>query len=1380
MGQQKGEIVKSVSVFAAVLLAVTFSAPAFGQSTYATVSGTIEDASRALLPGVSITATNNATGVVSTALSNESGTYNITGLLPGAYTVSAELPGFQKATYTNVTLGNAQQVRLNFSLQVASQAQSVEVTVAADTLLATSSSSVGEVLSQQRVQDLPIVGNNVLSFFALMPGVRMDDNGVTGTFAGLAADKVSVQRDGIEASASGRYFQAGAQTATFVNPDLVGEVRIIVAPVDAELGRGNGQIQLLTRSGTNEFRGTAAWFARNTALDANTWSNNRQVDPKTGAWKPVTPDWNNTHQLTGSLGGPIKKNKTFFFTLYDQTIVRARTIQNPQVLTPCARNGIFRYFDNWNNGNAIATTQASGNTPTIPVVDGLGNPLTPATNPNGSPFNGSLRYASVFGRVTNTPTRPDCSDAIVQAGTNWDANRKALDPTGYITKLLGKMPMPNNYEIGDGLNTAGHRWVRRESDGTESIFGTSGNLARKQINTKIDHNFNSTNKLGVSYTYEDSAGTANFAQWPGGFQGRVFRKPQTLSLNFVSTLSPALVNETRAGMRRTGSNTYNALTDPATGKDAQSFLPNYAGYPIMLALTVNPFGSTTTGVNGGAYLGGGGTASYLDTTGLWTYGDSLSWTKGKHAFKMGGEIRRQRSLAYEAGGATLPTTIPQAFGGDAPNAPISTNAISGTTIPGLAGTSASGNNATMRNLLNFLSGSLNRITEFRFMQSPTKLDAFEDYRTQPLRQRDFHGNEASIFFKDDWKVKKSLTLNLGLRWDYFGSFYEASGFMPAAAGGPSAIWGISGSSFADWMKPGVRGKDTTIAFFGKNSPNPGTPWRRNDYNNFGPAVGFAWQVPWFGAGKTTVRGGYQVTYQIGWSYNQLSFAASAPGSGDSISYTGDSNLTYLDLTKLASVIPLPSPFKPLQPIPTSSRTQQIYQPGSGLVTPYTQNLTFGVTRSLSSNLTMDLRYVGTLARKQNNNSGFNINVPNFLYNGLKEAFDAARAGGESPLLNQIFNGINLGAGTVGPNFTGAAALRADSRFNSNLANGNYMAMAATLNTLNYTTALNPGLPSIPPGVLGQVLKINGFPDNFVVANPQFTNINVITNDYSSNYHSFEAQVTMRPTQGIAMQSTYTWSKNLGTSGPMGLGTTYTNPVNRHADYSVQADTRVHDFRTNGTFALPFGPNKLLFGRSSGTAARIIEGWQVGWIVNVNSGAPLTVTGNNSLYANGRPDLVGPFPTRDGRVTFDGTPAATGAYWKPDTFAIDRDPQCSAIAASLQSLCTLNAIKDARTGQILLQNARPGAFPTMGYGQIFGPGRWRFDANISKAIKLTESKSLQFRLDASDILNHPEPNTPSLNLTGTAATTFGQIVASGATPAKTNLHRQLQAQLRLNF
>src|SRR3954454_1056595 len=153
-----------------------------------------------------------------------------------------------------------------------------------------------------------------------------------------------------------------------MSPDLIGQERLRVAPDHAQVGRGNAQIQFLTRSGTNQFHGSGVWAVRNSALDANTWNNNRQVDPKTGAWKPTVPDWANNHQFTGSVGGPIVKNKTFFFGLWDTLLVNGRTTPNSPGPTTGARNGIFRYFDNWNNGNSTQVT-AGGATPTIAVVD---------------------------------------------------------------------------------------------------------------------------------------------------------------------------------------------------------------------------------------------------------------------------------------------------------------------------------------------------------------------------------------------------------------------------------------------------------------------------------------------------------------------------------------------------------------------------------------------------------------------------------------------------------------------------------------------------------------------------------------------------------------------------------------------------------------------------------------------------------------------------------------------------------------------------------------------------------------------------------------------------------------------------------------------------
>src|SRR5215468_8886850 len=143
---------------ALAFLCVSVPVGVFAQSSNGSLSGTVTDAAKAFIPGVSVSATNTETGVVSTGISNESGTYNIPSLLPGVYKVTAELPGFQTQTFTDVRLGNAAQARLNFTLQVASLNTTVEVTASADRLLLESTSSVGAVLPQQAVQALPVVG----------------------------------------------------------------------------------------------------------------------------------------------------------------------------------------------------------------------------------------------------------------------------------------------------------------------------------------------------------------------------------------------------------------------------------------------------------------------------------------------------------------------------------------------------------------------------------------------------------------------------------------------------------------------------------------------------------------------------------------------------------------------------------------------------------------------------------------------------------------------------------------------------------------------------------------------------------------------------------------------------------------------------------------------------------------------------------------------------------------------------------------------------------------------------------------------------------------------------------------------------------------------
>ena len=452
-------------------------------------------------------------------MTNETGAYNFPSLLPGKYTVSASLTGLATENITNASLGASQSYRYNFKMGVATGNQSVDVSVSAETILAQSGATIGQALSEQKVHDLPLVGNNVLNLLSTLSGVEglVGTNGALGqnnafgregtTLAGVGAQNIPIVRDGVIVSDT-RY-PTGINAATVMNPDLIGEVRLILAPVDAELGRGNGTIQITTRSGTNKYTGSVVWTARNSALNPNSWTNNtnRSLPAGTPQFQanglPTVPkatqvNWGNEHQVTASYGGPIIKNKTFFFALVDINQALQRSLTNFQVLTPCARMGIFRYFDGWNAGNALATTTSTGATPTTASVNLDGTPRTNLLfRPDGvTPT--ALQIRSVYGPLAGIPTTNDCSDAainpttLVPAGatSGWDANRVQYDTTGFIHRNQAFVPLPNNYEIGDGLNTAGFRWLRHNT-GLDNLFSVGEDTGiRKQINVKIDQNFN--------------------------------------------------------------------------------------------------------------------------------------------------------------------------------------------------------------------------------------------------------------------------------------------------------------------------------------------------------------------------------------------------------------------------------------------------------------------------------------------------------------------------------------------------------------------------------------------------------------------------------------------------------------------------------------------------------------------------------------------------------------------------------------------------------------------------------------------------------------------------------------------------------------------------
>ena len=227
-----------------VVMCVGLSTATFAQTINASLSGTVQDSTQALIPGVTITATNTETGVSSTTTTNESGVYAFPSLQPGkSYSVNADLPGFRTRLVKNVELGSAQQVRQNFVLEVGGSTTSVDVSVAIDSTLATTSASIGNDLSGDKVRNLPLVGNNVLDMINIMPGYTppptLNNSTVAAqaTLNGLSVMSVNTTMDGLSVQDS-RY-DLGINSATHINPDLVDEIRLIVAP--AEQRRGAAQ-----------------------------------------------------------------------------------------------------------------------------------------------------------------------------------------------------------------------------------------------------------------------------------------------------------------------------------------------------------------------------------------------------------------------------------------------------------------------------------------------------------------------------------------------------------------------------------------------------------------------------------------------------------------------------------------------------------------------------------------------------------------------------------------------------------------------------------------------------------------------------------------------------------------------------------------------------------------------------------------------------------------------------------------------------------------------------------------------------------------------------------------------------------------------------------
>ena len=1238
-------------LFASLLLITSVGS---AQTTNASIYGSVLDSSGAAVPKARVTATHVRTGVTARTITNDAGVYIFPSLQPGEYTTSAEMTGFRKAIAEHVQLEVNARISVDLKLEVGSASETVTVE-STSSPIETVNTSVSNVVTLQRVQDLPLQNRDAGALIALQPGVVGDNfNGVRSQSQNVTLEGINIQETRYNGGS------ASGNLTTTNSVDRIAEFRVSTAPVDAEFGRGLAQVQMIGRSGTNVIHGSAFEFNRVTALSANSWFNNQLGRNSDGSL--VAPrNFLIRNQFGARVDAPIKKNRTFLFFLYEAQRQKTKSAVNATVFTATGRQGTFRFFPGVNNGNAIAAA---------PTVDLNGNPVAPAA------ASGPLQSVSLFGR---------------------DPNRLAADTTGNVAKALKDYPLPNNFQRGDGLNTAGYYWQQPATN--------DNNL----YNLRLDHILTQNTRLAFSMQLE------RLNQF-NGYRGQVLpdqppdaarRAPNFYVLSATTTIRPDLLNEFRAGVNR-----FRSGFDGPFYPQENSVLPHIGSQPFFFN-----FSSVSN-----EYTSNNAPQGRISP--LYQYSDSITWLKGRHAFKVGVQIYFDSSNGYNSF-----NVLPGANMGPGNVAYANIN-----TIAGLTGT----NQTLAQNMLGDLSGSLSSwIQAFNSAggKNPTYIPGEPVQRT--WRQREYDG-----FFKDDFKVSRNLTLNLGVRYEYYSPPFEANGKAVIPVNGTAGAFGISGGSYADAFKPGVlNGSLTQLELVGPGSNNPGTPVYKRQYNTFLPAIGLSWAPG--KDNKTIFRAGYAMASDRNSLRNADTEVGSNPGMNSTITFTQGS------LMNLANVgVPFSPAGQAMSTVPLTDRTQTLRVFDTNLRNQNYQNWNASLQRQVTKDSVLTVRYVGTKGTKLL--SGVDLNAGQIFINGFLDAFNITRAGGEAPLFDRLFSGLAVpGQGAVnGATIRGSDYVRSNSTFLQFLANGNVGAFASNLNASSLGTNVNGGL-----------LAAAGLPQNFFFTNPQFASVYLVGNNANSTYHAMQVEYEKRFASGWVYQGNYTWSKALGENelgGTQFYDNNYRNPQNRRFDKRIMNFSRTHVFKSNGIYELPFGRGRTMLRNANRAVDGLLGGWKVSGILTFTSGVPFTVSAPVSTFVKSTtgntPDVTGPLPKSTGETQFDGRGACYFCGFKQIP-----DPGIGLLASSVASRSTLFA--QTGPGGVILQNPLPGTLGNLAQ-TFFTTGRFfNLDVAMAKQLKITERFNVEIRTDWLNATNHPDFSNATLD-SSIDSPTFGRFTGAG--------------------
>ncbi len=1166
---------------------VTFAPIIAAQSTGGRIRGTVSDPSGAAVVSAKVTLINEATNVSRDVDTGSNGEYLLNEVSIGSYEIDVTQQGFKKYVRKGIALDLNEVISIDITLQLGTTAETVEVT-GAPPVVDTTSTQLGAVVNERASTQLPLNQRDVYQLLQLQPGVQSQLG--NDTFYG--SDKAGVVTvNGGRGRANNYSVNGGDGNDLFANlpaiepsPDSIEEFRVITNSFDAEYGRNSGAVvNVVTKSGTNAIHGSFYEFFRNDVLNAHPFT-----------FFPAPKPEFRQNQFGGTLGGPIRKDKTFFFGSYEGRRIVQGILSQP-ISVPTAAEVT--------NGDFSAAGLANG------VVDANGNPG----------FAGSLSDATVANILS---TR--CGSSLGAPAAAAVAQVAGGGPAAPFSTIFPNFKIPTT--CFDPVAVSLLQYVPG-AGGSGGVQVTPNKTDRgDQFQIRIDHSINEKQKLAIYYYFDDDNTLDPFAKFQasgattGNFPGVYTTRAQQINTTHTWTIGSTSVNEARFSYFREGQLKFDTPTrtgsiqsscgsgaasafcftgtsDTPLVADGGAPLGTNANYGIHTGLPTSAEGVPFIDVGGGFTIGNNFNGQLPQTGNTYQFSDNFSKIIGNHSLKFGGDVRYQmfdQLLYFDVNGDMQFLS--------SPNGPVG-------------------------NDLGFS-------------------DAYPDYFLG-LANSYFQGSAQHelvrstslyLFAQDSWKIKPNLTLNYGVRWEMNTPLTDIGKKVQTfRAGETSSVYPCTlpasnplfvAGSVENCDQAGVT--PVGLVFPGdKNVPNALT---NTYYKGFAPRLGLAWSPGWKdgllgklagGPGKTSVSMGYGIFYNPIEQLVLEQFSAEPPFGGSNFISNPLLQTPYVDQS--GGVFP-----NPFNGILTPPRGQAIdwsqFRPMTffgefppNLRMQYSDQYNLTIKRQLPGDILFQIGYVGSQGHRLL--ASYEINP------------------GNPTTCNQL-NTI-LGAGTCGPfgedsSYTIPAETVIPAggfQLPYNAGSGGLTVPAGVL--ANPITLVGLRQYSSP---LCQPLTGVGCPSD---GTPVFSGIFTENTVAKSNYNSLQVLFQKNFNKGLQFQASYTLSKTMDNASSFESAL---NPLNFDATYGLSAYDARNRFVFNYVWDLPVP-------KFDGFKGKLLDGWELSGILTFQSGFPIRITSQDDIEEldstdlfefPGEPNLTGPFHTQNIRQN-------NGFVFNPDLF-----------------------------------------------------------------------------------------------------------------------------------